>query len=112
MLLTVDMARLQERWRGAVHTDVVLGGQVLHALQFIHSGVEPAAFNLRIAADVADAITSEVLEVHIVGRRGLVAQFEQARCLRIWSRSRLRASFCRHSCARGSQPRSAGVSTK
>ena len=47
MLFLVDEARGQKRRRDAVHADVVFRGQVLHALELVHGGVEPVAFNLR-----------------------------------------------------------------
>ena len=53
-------------------------GHIDHALEFVDGGVEPVAFDLRIAADVAHAVAGQVLEMHVVGGRGLVAELHPA----------------------------------
>ena len=66
MLFVIDVARLEEWRRGAVDADVVFCGHVDHAIQFVDGGVETVALDLRIAADVAHAVTGQVLEVCVV----------------------------------------------
>ena len=58
---------------GAVDGDFVLRGEVDHGVEFVDGGVEAVAGDLRVAADVADAVAGEVLEVSVVGGGGLVA---------------------------------------
>ena len=54
-----------------------LSGQIAHALEFVHRGVEPAIGDLRVAADVAHAVAREVLQVRLIGGSALAAQLHQ-----------------------------------
>ena len=77
VLFVVDVAGLEKRRRSAVDADAVFGGHVDHALELVDGGVEAVALDLRIAADVAHAIASEVLEMDVVGGRALVAELHE-----------------------------------
>ena len=70
---------LEERRADAVDLDAVLCGQVLHAVEFVDGGVEAAVGDLGIAADVADAVAGEVLQMRVVGGRALAAELHQHR---------------------------------
>src|ERR1700722_7165222 len=67
-----------EEWRcGHIHLDAVGGRQILHAMQFFHRGIETPVGNQRIAADVAYAIASEILQVSFICGLSLTAKLHQ-----------------------------------
>ena len=74
MLFAIDVAGFEEGRRGAIDADAVFRGQIDHALELVHGGVEAVALDLRVAADVAHAVTRQVFKVRVVGGSGLVAE--------------------------------------
>src|SRR5580693_1373722 len=73
MLFLVDETGLQEWRRNAVDADAIFSGHIHHALEFVHGCVKTVTFDLRISADVSHAIAGEVLEVRVIGWRGLAS---------------------------------------
>ncbi len=113
MLVFVYRDRGEERRRGHVDLDAVGLGQILHAMQFFYRGVETSIRDDWIAADIAYAIASEILQVLIVGRSGLAAKLHQnrffRRLLRGWRGERNdRVERKRCGCGRGGEKLPAG----
>ena len=73
--LAIDVAGGEEGRRQAIDGDAVLLGQVAHALEFVHGGIQAAIGDGGVAANVTDAVAGEVFQMCFGGGRALAAEF-------------------------------------
>src|SRR5215831_4046784 len=97
MALAIDVAGGEEGRRCAVDGDAALVGKVGHGLELIDGGIEAAVGNAGVAANIANTVAREVLEVGLVGGGALAAQFHARR----WSGSGARGLGCGGECRNG-----------
>src|SRR5580700_2150043 len=77
VLLTVNMAGGEKRWRDAIHADAIFLGQIAQALELVHGRVDAALRGLRIAADIANTVACEISKVFLIARGALASQFHE-----------------------------------
>src|SRR3984885_4806140 len=83
MLILIHRNGGQKGRGGHVYLDAVGRRQVLHAVQLFHRSVEAPIRNLRVAADISNAVAGQVLQVCIIRRSSLAAELHQHRLLRV-----------------------------